>query len=50
MDELLDIEDTLIELYEAGMVTYEIGDDGITRWSLTPIAERAMELGLISSE
>ena len=46
MNTLKDLENTLIELYEAGMVKYSLTDSGEILWDLTPIAREAMKLGL----
>ena len=46
MDTLKDLENTLVELYEAGLVMYHIDDNGEVVWELTPIAREAMRLGL----
>jgi hypothetical protein len=50
MSTLRDLENTLIELYEEGLVMYSVDDNGEVRWELTPIMKEAIRLGLDPSE
>jgi hypothetical protein len=50
MDHIKDLENTLIELYEAGLVKYWMDDEGNIRWDLTTITREAMRLGLDVNE
>lgn len=47
---LRDIENTLIELYEEGLVTYSVNESGEVLWEITPIMREAIRLGLDISE
>jgi hypothetical protein len=47
---LRDVENTLIELYEEGLVTYTVSESGEVLWEITPIMREAIRLGLDISE